>query len=64
MNTLDFYIHLFDTREDLFMMEKNKSVHEKKYSKNYDVLSKHVPSGQNNYVVIMTFGYRTDDEAL
>ncbi len=64
MNTLNFCIHLFDNREDLNTMQKNKSVHEKKYLKNYSTLSKHIPSGQNNYVVIMTFSYRTDDEAL
>lgn len=64
MNSMDFYIHLFDNREELVTMKKNKQVHEKKYLKNYRTLSKYIPSGQNNYVVIMTFGYRTDDEAL
>ncbi len=64
MSNLNFCIHLFDNREELNTMQKNKSVHEKKYLKNYTTLAKHIPSGQNNYVVIMTFGYRTDDEAL
>ncbi len=64
MNNLNFYIHLFDNRRDLNTLQKNKVVHEKKYLKNYTALAKHIPSGQNNYVVIMTFGYRTDDEAL
>ena len=32
--------------------------------KNYSTIARHIPSGQNNYVVIMTFGYRTDDEAI
>ncbi len=64
MNNLNFFIHLFDDREDLNTMQRNKSVHEKKYLKNYVAVAKHIPSGQNNYVVIMTFGYRTDDEAL
>lgn len=64
INELNFCIHLFDNREDLNTMEKNKVVHEKKCLKNYATLAKHIPSGQNNYVVLMTFGYRTDDEAL
>ncbi len=64
MSSLDFYIHLFDTREDLFTMKKNKSVHQKKQIKNYPAMSKYILPGQNSYVVIMTFGYRTDDEAL
>lgn len=64
MSNLNFCIHLFDNREDLNTMQKNKVVHEKKYLKNYSTLAKHIPSGQNNYVVIMTFGYRADDEAL
>lgn len=64
MSNLNFCIHLFDNREELNTMQKNKSVHEKKCLKNYTTLAKHIPSGQNNYVIIMTFGYRTDDEAL
>ncbi len=64
MATLNFYIHLFDDREHLNTVQKNKVAHEKKCLKDYTTLAKHIPSGQNNYVVIMTFGYRTDDEAL
>ncbi len=64
MSTLNFCIHLFDNRGELNTMQKNKSVHEKKCLKNYTTLAKYIPSGQNSYVVIMTFGYRTDDEAL
>lgn len=64
MATLNFYIHLFDDRVHLNTVQENKVAHEKKYLKDYTTLAKHIPSGQNNYVVIMTFGYRTDDEAL
>ena len=63
-NTLNFYIHLFENRKDLNTMKKNKSVHEKKFLKNYSTIARHIPSGQNSYVVIMTFGYRSDDEAI
>ena len=64
MSSLNFYIYLFDNRKDLYTMKKNKSVDEKKYLKDYTTLAKHIPSGENNYVVLMTFGYRTDDEGV
>jgi xanthine dehydrogenase accessory factor len=64
MSSLNFYIHLFDDRKKLNTMKKNKTAHEKKHIKNYSLLENLISSGENNYVVIMTFGYRTDDEAL
>jgi xanthine dehydrogenase accessory factor len=64
MSALDFYIHLFEDREGLNTMETNNYVHEKTVVKGYSELSKLIPSGENNYVVIMTFGYRTDDIAV
>ena len=30
----------------------------------YSELKELIPSGENNYVVVMTFGYRTDDIAV
>ena len=64
MSTMEFYIHLFDDREGLNTVEQNDFVHEKTIVPNYSELSDHIPAGKNNYVVIMTFGYRTDAEAL
>lgn len=64
MSSLDFYIHLFDDREDLFTMEQNDSVHQKMVVTDYSQLSSLIPSGDATYVVIMTFGYRTDDLAV
>ena len=32
--------------------------------KDYSELKELIPSGENNYVVVMTFGYRTDDIAV
>ena len=61
MSTMDFYIYLFEDREALNTMETNKYVHEKRVVKDYSVLEQLIPSGENNYVVVMTFGYRTDD---
>jgi xanthine dehydrogenase accessory factor len=64
MSAMDFYIHLFDDREDLLTMNQNDSVHEKRVVKSYKELASLIPSGENNYVVVMTFGYRTDDMAV
>jgi len=61
MSTLGFYVHLFDNRSDLLTVEQNETAHEKILLKDYSELSALVPSGDNNYVVVMTFGYRTDD---
>jgi xanthine dehydrogenase accessory factor len=64
MSRMDFYIHLFETREGLNTMKANKYAHEKNIINSFSDLGKIIPSGKNNYVVIMTFGYRTDDIAL
>ncbi len=64
MNTMDFYIHLFEDRQGLNTMEVNNYVLEKTVVNDYSGLAQLIPSGQNNYVVIMTFGYRTDDIAV
>jgi xanthine dehydrogenase accessory factor len=45
-------------------MRQNKSAHEKHIVNDYSELNKLIPAGNNLYVVIMTFGYRTDDIAL
>ncbi len=64
MSTMDFYLHLFDYREQLNTIEKNNYAHQKTILKDYSEISQLIPSGENNYVVVMTFGYRTDDIAL
>ena len=64
MSTMDFYIHLFEDREHLNTMEANNYAHEKTIVKDYTELKELIPSGENNYVVVMTFGYRTDDIAV
>ena len=64
MSMMDFYIHLFEDREQLNTVEKNNYAHEKLIVKDYSELKELIPSGENNYVVVMTFGYRTDDIAV
>ncbi len=64
MSTMDFHIHLFETRQDLNTIEANTYVHKKIIVKDYAELNELLPAGVNNYVVVMTFGYRTDDIAV
>jgi len=64
MSTMDFYIYLFESRPGLNTLDANNYVHEKIIVNDYSGLSNLIPSGENNYVVVMTFGYRTDDIAV
>lgn len=64
MRSMDFYITLFEERERLNTLEKNEFAHEIIYVDDYAGLGHIIPSGPNQYVVIMTFGYRTDAIAL
>lgn len=64
MRTMDFYIHVFEDRNDLNTFVQNEAAHEKTVVNDYAELERYIPSGSNNYVVLMTFGYRTDAVAL
>lgn len=64
MRDLSFYIHLYDTRPELNTIKENSFADEIHLLESYADLKDMVLSGSNVYVVIMTFGYRTDDEAL
>lgn len=64
MSDMDFYMKLFESRKGLNTMAANSYVHEKIMVKDYSELKELIPSGDNNYVVVMTFGYRTDDIAV
>jgi xanthine dehydrogenase accessory factor len=64
MSSMDFYIHLLDDRNGLNTMDQNIHVHEKTVVDNYSDLEKLIPAGDNHYVVVMTFGYRTDDVSV
>jgi xanthine dehydrogenase accessory factor len=61
MMEMEFFIHLYDDRSSLKTFEENESVHEKKILADYSELKDLVPGGDNQYVVVMTVGYRTDD---
>lgn len=64
MCQMDFYIRIFDNRPDLHTMQLNDVAHETILVSNYGEIADLIPSGPDKFVVIMTFGYRTDDEAI
>ena len=64
MSDMEFYIHVYDERAWLNTMEQNIYAHEKHLVNDYREINSHIESGENVYVVIMTFGYRTDDIAV
>ncbi len=64
MRRMDFYINVYDKRPELKTMLENNAAHEKHVIADYTELADLIPPGNNHYVVIMTFGYRTDDIAL
>ncbi|MCY7310567.1 MAG: XdhC family protein, partial [Chitinophagaceae bacterium] len=64
MRGMDFYIILYEEREGLNTVTQNEFAHEVIIVEDYTALGYHISSGPNQYVVIMTFGYRTDDIAL
>jgi xanthine dehydrogenase accessory factor len=64
MSTMDYYIHIYDNRPDLNTLSGNDYVQEKTFVSDYSELKDLIYSGRSSYVLIMTFGYRTDDAAL
>lgn len=64
MREMDFYIHVYDDRKDLLTMQQNIYAHRKWELDDYSLLSNHIEGGAQEYAVIMTFGYRTDDQAF
>jgi xanthine dehydrogenase accessory factor len=64
MSMMDFFIHLYDDRQELNTFEENTFVNEKKIIQDYSELKELIQQGPNVYIVIMTFGYRSDDIAL
>lgn len=64
MRLMDFYITVTDDRPALKTMVENDAAHEKHFIADYAMLKDLIPGGDDTYIVIMTFGYRTDDIAL
>lgn len=64
MSEMDFFINVYDDRPGLNTMEQNIFAHQKHTISSFDNLSDIIKGGDNVYIVIMTFGYRTDDIAI
>ena len=64
MSGMDFYLHVYEDRDHLFTYLQNNFATEKKIVDDYSLLKKNIAGGEHHYVVIMTFGYRTDKVAL
>lgn len=64
MHPQDFLIHVYEERPALNTFDQNVFAHNKVVVNSYDELGELIPEGEDVYVVIMTFGYRTDAIAL
>jgi xanthine dehydrogenase accessory factor len=64
MRSMDFYIRVYEDRPGLNTFDQNEFAHEKIMVNDYAQLQSLISSGHNHYVVVMTFGYRTDDIAV
>lgn len=64
MSMLDFYIHVYDNRPHLNTFRENEYAHEKVLVEDYSQLKEMIPAGRDNYVVVMTMGYRSDDVVI
>lgn len=63
MSFLGFYIKLYDDRPELNTIEANSFAHER-HIVNYENIDHYFNEAANDYVVIMTIGYRTDKMVL
>ena len=64
MSGMDFHITVYDERPGLHTMNLNNYAHRRITVQDYSELGKLIGSSPDNYVVVMTFGYRTDDVAV
>jgi xanthine dehydrogenase accessory factor len=60
---LDFFVVNYDDRPGLNTMEANVYAHRKVVTP-YAELGRYIMGGPDVYVIVMTFGYRGDDEAV
>lgn len=60
---LEFYCTIIDDREQLHTLENNIYAH-RKITADYEELEQYIPEGEDVFIFIMTFGYRTDLVAL
>jgi xanthine dehydrogenase accessory factor len=63
MSILNFYIIVIDNRPEIDTIKKNNYANEK-IIVSYDSIENYIKEGDNNYVVIMTFGHEADELIL
>lgn len=63
MSLMDFHVVNYDDRPGLNTMQANEFAHEKVVVP-YSTLDSLIEGGSSVYVIVMTFGYRGDDEAI
>ncbi len=61
MKDLDFHITVYDDRKELNTFTENIFAHQKIHLSDYSEIKGKILSGENVYVVIMTFSHRTDN---
>jgi len=59
MNLLNFYIKIYDNRPQLNTLQRNSFAHEK-HVVDYETIGDVIAANKEEYVAIMTFGYRDD----
>jgi xanthine dehydrogenase accessory factor len=64
MCSLGFYVHVYEDRPELNTLQQNSCANKKTLVGDYSELKTLIEPGTNTYVVLMTWGYRTDDIAL
>ncbi len=63
MNFLGFYVHIYDDRDNLNTLEANHFANEK-HIVAYENIADIIQAATNDFIVIMTIGYRTDKIVL
>jgi xanthine dehydrogenase accessory factor len=61
MSKTGFHISLFDDRPNLCTLDKNSFAHSKTIIESYENIAGFIESGEQNYVVVMTLGYKFDE---
>ncbi|MBK7376886.1 MAG: XdhC family protein [Chitinophagaceae bacterium] len=64
MHFLGFYVNVYDDRQDLNTMQQNSFADEKHSIRGYDEINAFMAPAENDYVVVISFGYRTDKAAM
>lgn len=57
---LGFYVVLMDNRKELNTFVANQHAHEKRCV-DYETIGKEISEGMDVYIIVMSFGYRTDE---